>query len=95
MFICTFPHFGHPPVDTDGDGDGSGDFPDTSGGMALTTPSGTTRCRPEDNIKCENNTHVEICSVQLCDGIQDCPDNEDEVNCPHGSTGSSFYYHFD
>lgn len=79
---------------SDTDFDGSGDISETSDGYALTTPGGSLGCRQQDIVKCGNNPHVEICNVQLCDGIPDCPNNEDEANCPHDSTGSSFIYHF-
>lgn len=55
------------------------------------SPSSTTefvhidKCRGDESVSCPKNPHIRICEVQFCDGINDCPDNEDELNCPeHG-----------
>lgn len=40
------------------------------------------KCRGDDAVSCPKNPHIRICEVQFCDQINDCPDNEDELNCP-------------
>ncbi|XP_023290722.1 basement membrane-specific heparan sulfate proteoglycan core protein [Orussus abietinus] len=39
-------------------------------------------CRGDDTVRCEDGSRY-ICSIQQCDGIQDCDDGGDEVGCPH------------
>lgn len=43
------------------------------------------KCRSDNVAICKENRHVEICEVQLCDGVPDCPYGEDEHNCPESN----------
>lgn len=46
----------------------------------------TNDCRGDDMIACPGNPNHMICQSQMCDGITDCPSNEDESpqNCKPG-----------
>ncbi|EFN82309.1 Prolow-density lipoprotein receptor-related protein 1 [Harpegnathos saltator] len=41
-------------------------------------------CRADDTIRCSDGSRY-ICSVQECDGVQDCDDGGDELNCSGGT----------
>lgn len=43
------------------------------------------QCRGDDKFRC-GSTSIYICEVERCDGTSNCPNGEDEVNCPSGET---------
>lgn len=47
-----------------------------------TLRSSSNMCRADDTVRCQDGSR-HICSVQQCDGVLDCDDGGDEVNCPH------------
>lgn len=47
----------------------------------LLKPS-TNKCRADDTVRCKDGSR-HICSVQQCDGVLDCDDGGDEIDCPH------------
>ncbi|XP_024875337.1 basement membrane-specific heparan sulfate proteoglycan core protein-like isoform X2 [Temnothorax curvispinosus] len=42
----------------------------------------SNKCRADDTVRCHDGSRY-ICSVQQCDGVLDCDDGGDEVDCPH------------
>ncbi|XP_032663569.1 basement membrane-specific heparan sulfate proteoglycan core protein-like isoform X7 [Odontomachus brunneus] len=46
-----------------------------------------SKCRADDTVRCADGSRY-ICSVQECDGIPDCDDGGDEVDCPHPGCGA-------
>ncbi|TGZ46957.1 Basement membrane-specific heparan sulfate proteoglycan core protein [Temnothorax longispinosus] len=42
----------------------------------------SNKCRADDTVRCHDGSRY-ICSVQQCDGVSDCDDGGDEVDCPH------------
>lgn len=42
------------------------------------------KCRGDDAVRCKDHPHIQICEVQLCDGIEHCPNGTDEENCQTG-----------
>ncbi|XP_011864485.1 PREDICTED: basement membrane-specific heparan sulfate proteoglycan core protein isoform X4 [Vollenhovia emeryi] len=51
-----------------------------------TLRSSSQKCRADDTVRCHDGSRY-ICSVQQCDGVQDCNDGGDEVDCPHPGCG--------
>lgn len=39
------------------------------------------KCRGDDKFRC-GSTSVYICEIEHCDGTANCPNGEDEENCP-------------
>jgi len=50
-----------------------------------TLRSSSNKCRADDTVRCLDGSRY-ICSVQQCDGVPDCDDGGDEVDCPHPGT---------
>jgi hypothetical protein len=42
-------------------------------------------CRGDDKFRC-GTTSTYICEVEKCDGVSNCPNGEDEENCPGSAT---------
>ncbi|CAK9818275.1 Low-density lipoprotein receptor-related protein 1B [Anthophora quadrimaculata] len=53
--------------------EGSGDYDDN-------VTDTTNKCRADDTVRCSDGSRF-ICSVQRCDGLPDCDDGGDEVDC--------------
>ncbi|KAG5320306.1 PGBM protein, partial [Acromyrmex heyeri] len=47
-----------------------------------TLRSSSNKCRADDTVRCHDGSRY-ICSVQQCDGVPDCDDGGDEIDCPH------------
>lgn len=55
-------------------------------GESTLRSSSSNKCRADDTVRCKDGSRV-ICAVQLCDGVPDCDDGGDEVDCSHPGTG--------
>lgn len=55
---------------------------------SLPTGTITDECRGDDKVRC-GKTSVYICGVQKCDGVPNCPNAEDEENCPSNENTNS------
>lgn len=56
----------------------SGDYSPVTETSAVFTPP--TGCRGDSTYTCRES-NVQICDEHLCDGVEHCPDGEDELNC--------------
>lgn len=69
-------------VNDDSDYDGSTDSIDNDIFSSSPPPNSpihpTSQCRGDDIIECPKNPQHLICEVHLCDGVNNCPDGEDE-----------------
>lgn len=65
--------------------------PETDEILPVSSASSPTNRYPQPNcvgddyeIECSSNGNVRICNKQWCDGINDCPNGEDEAQCRAG-----------
>lgn len=67
--------------ESDEDGEVEEDLPKSKITESLHSENITDECRGDDKVRC-GKTSVYICGVQKCDGVPNCPNAEDEENCP-------------
>ncbi|XP_070527636.1 basement membrane-specific heparan sulfate proteoglycan core protein isoform X6 [Cardiocondyla obscurior] len=71
------------PVDSNSQPEVNPEAPDIDRENEQSTLRSTTnKCRADDTVRCHDGSRY-ICSVQQCDGVPDCDDGGDEVDCPH------------
>lgn len=76
-------HSGYFPIDSPAEVKPEvSDFDDDREDEVSTLRSSSNMCRADDTVRCQDGSR-HICSVQQCDGVLDCDDGGDEVDCPH------------
>lgn len=85
-----------PDIDVDYEGSTNVDDLSDRGASSSSTTEfpHSNNCRGDDAISCPRSPHIKICENQFCDGIEDCPQGEDEHSSQCPPLGRFFIFSF-